>query len=348
MPSAPDKLLASIPKLLEAADAAALVELEDHTDKKVKKAVRRALHRLRSQGVEIPEKGRSWATQGEQLRAALEPFANVDVWARPGGAYMTLSLPDDDDGSTLFEVFVEPSDAISACEVYFQTDGQRARFARNLERDHGKRSIPADWVRRRIRWARECTVANGRAVPAALDQFLSRLGEPVDERPGCFLTEALIAGQDEGAQPEVDLVDALVAGRVNSWPPLLDAPEMVERWSEAVQADAIEIDPDAPDADEAREKERAHRISALREASKGDEQVREALQGPLANALEDAAVGLWRDERSAEARSLLALAGSLRGSEAPETVEGVEHILHHQVVSLVLWHQAQANASQNA
>ena len=49
------QVLDSIPGLVKDKNADALVALRDHDDKKVRKAVRKALHTLKSRGVTIPD-----------------------------------------------------------------------------------------------------------------------------------------------------------------------------------------------------------------------------------------------------------------------------------------------------
>jgi hypothetical protein len=56
-------VLEKIPGLVQKKDAAALVGLRDHEDKAVRKAVRKALHLLKSKGVEIPDApAQAWST----------------------------------------------------------------------------------------------------------------------------------------------------------------------------------------------------------------------------------------------------------------------------------------------
>jgi hypothetical protein len=63
-------LLESIVKLVERDDAAALVALEDHEDKKVRKAARRGLHQLRSRAWRSRRRRRAAGRRGEPAAAA--------------------------------------------------------------------------------------------------------------------------------------------------------------------------------------------------------------------------------------------------------------------------------------
>src|SRR5690349_8542066 len=99
MASGPAQLLESIPKLVAAQDAAALVALQDHDDKQIRKAARKAVHTLRSKGVSIPEAGatRSWSAGGmQELRGDLAELANVDVYSSPGLTRVLISAPQDE------------------------------------------------------------------------------------------------------------------------------------------------------------------------------------------------------------------------------------------------------------
>jgi hypothetical protein len=137
-------LLDEVKKLQAAKDAAGLKALEDHADKQVKKAARKALHVLKSKGVEIPEQARSWADAGLQsLRRNAGPVAMIDMAASPAVTRLTLSIPDDEDGAALFVALIDPTDRLLDFRAYRQTDGQQNRTARDWQRDAGGRVLPA-------------------------------------------------------------------------------------------------------------------------------------------------------------------------------------------------------------
>ncbi|MBL8948274.1 MAG: hypothetical protein JNK45_34185, partial [Myxococcales bacterium] len=92
-------LLKSIPELTKARAADKLVALRDHPDREVRKAVRKALHTLKSKGVDVPEAAaKSWSLgEGLQsMRGDLRPLASLDARSMPGALRFVLSVPDDD------------------------------------------------------------------------------------------------------------------------------------------------------------------------------------------------------------------------------------------------------------
>ncbi len=335
-------LLESIPKLLKAQDAAALVEHQDHADKKVRKAVRKALHALRSRGVEVPDApSRSWSTGDvlQQMRGDLEPTAHVDTRSTPGALRFLISLPQDVEGARLFAGAIGPDDRVLDFNAYQQTDGQRTRLLRDWARQTKAREVSVPWVMQRIRWAREQTIASGYPVPRALDQALSSLGEAPSERPSTFLGAELQA--DAAVEPEkVDAV--MVSLGVPLWPPMVNLDSMLEK--------AAEIHGDKPQPEKEED-----RLALLAKSVEGDSVAREGLSGTLANALDDAAVHAWLEGENDDAQSAFAMAAQLRGADAPESLEFAPRLLGYQVASLLramggpeAVARAQAQAAQQA
>ncbi|MFO0633797.1 MAG: MotA/TolQ/ExbB proton channel family protein [Nannocystaceae bacterium] len=264
-------LLKSIPELVAARDAARLGALRDHPDKDVRKAVRKALHTLKSKGIDVPEAGgKSWTLgQGLQsLRGELHPIATIDAASMPGALRFVLSIPDED-GAKLFTGALGPDDRVLDFHAYRQTDGQRTRMLRDWDKGHGDRELPVSWLAARIRWARDNTIAGGFSVPRSLDEALVLLGETPSVRPPSFLAER-VADQPAFAPSEVESV--LAGARVDLWPPLVNLDGMLQR--------AAEIHGDAPQPtdDDAR-------VALIAKAAVGDAEIRKGLQGPIANAL---------------------------------------------------------------
>ncbi|MCX4245822.1 hypothetical protein [Paraliomyxa miuraensis] len=323
MASDPQGVLDSIPTLLSQRDAQALVDLRDHADKKVRKAVRKALHTLESRGVAIPEgPSRSWSAGNVQaeLRGSLESLATVDTRSLAGALRFMLSLPQEHSGARLYVGALSPEDRVLEFGAYQQTDGQRGRLERDWQRQHEGRQVPVDWLRARIVWARGNTLAKGFSVPRALDEALPRLGDAPSQRPTAqFLGESL-AGEPAFEGGKID--ELLTGASVQLWPPLVDLEPVLQRAAE------IHGDKPQPTDDDAR-------TELMRQALEGQDGIREGLRTTLANALEDTAVGLWVEGKGALARLAHDAANELRSNEAPETLPWVPRLLGFQVASLL-------------
>jgi len=331
-----DKLLESIPELVSKQDATSLVAVRDHEDKRVRKAARKALHTLKSKGVEIPDAAPTGWTVGStlsDLRGPLEAVAIVDTRAIPGAMRFMLSIPDTDTGSTLFAGALGSGDRVLDFSSYKQSDGQRVRMVRDWDRKVGERRIPVEWLMQRIRFARDATVAAGVSVPQALDQVLTRLGDAPKERPTSFLT-----GLDDqpAFEADKDINDMLQKAGVPNWPPLLDLESTLGRAAE------IHGDKPQPTEDDAR-------VELLMKSIAGDEGVREGLKGALAQGLSDAAIHLWLEGDVSAARKLSDMVSALVDNDEPETMEWVARLLGFQVASLLrVVQQQQAQEEQRA
>lgn len=335
MASDPQTVLDSIPTLVEQRDAQALGQLREHADKKVRKAVRKALHTLRSRGVEIPEPGaRSWSAGNltQELRGQMEPLATVDTRAVPGALRFMLSLPQDVSGSRLFVGTLSPEDRVLEFGAYQQTDGQRGRLERDWLRQSNDRRVPVEWMKARLTWARAQTLAKGVSVPRALDEALPLLGDAPTQRPAPFLAEH-VADQPPFEVGAID--ELLVEASVQQWPPLLDLDPVLQRAAE------IHGDQPQPTDDDAR-------TELMRQALEGQEGIREGLGGVLANAFEDAAVGLWVEGKAAQARRALDVATELRDADAAESLAWVPRLLGFQVASLLRVVQSQGGLPPGA
>jgi hypothetical protein len=314
-------ILQRIPQLVKANDVAALAALRDHDDKAVRKAIRKALHTLKSRGIEVPEGERhSWNPGNtlQDLRGDLTPVAVVDARSVAGALRVMLSQPDED-GAALWVATLSPFDRILGFEAYTQTDGQRTRMLRDWDRAQADRRAPVPWLLARIRWAREQTVRAGLSVPRALDLALPRLGALPNERPASFLGPHVA---DKGGLDAERIDEVLLAAGVPRWPPLIELDASLQR--------AAEIHGDKPQPTE-----EAERIELLRRSIEDDAAVRTALQGPIAAALEDAAVAAWCEGEDALASALHAMAAALRGAAEPEKERSAVRIVGYQVASLL-------------
>ena len=325
-------LLDDVAKLQAAQDAAGLKALEDHGDKKVRKAARRAIHALRSKGVEIPDQARTWAEANVQsMRGHAGPAAMLDMAASPALTRVNLSLPNEEEGASLLLAIIDPTDRILNFGAYHQTDGQQARTVRDWEREAEGRIIPASWVQGRLFWARNETHRRNFELPKGFDEQLPKLGEAPSERPQpIFLDQALA----EIEPATTDLGEILISAGVHTWPLLFDANELFVRLGQATKD---------VDADTLTEVDRHAHIMT---ASKGNEPLRTGLRGPLANALDDAAVILWLDGALSEAGRVRQLAVDLRESAEPEQVDGVVNLIQFQI-SVAAMEQMRQQAAEN-
>ncbi len=318
-------LLDEITSLQAKRDAAGLLAYEDHADKQVRKAARKAIHTLRSKGVEVPSApARSWANSGlDALRRHAGEVAMLDMEAAPAVTRLTISLPDPQEGATFFMALIDPEDRVLDFGAYLQTDGQQARMVRDWQRLAQDRSLPVDWALARVRWGREVTFAGETPLPKALDEQLHRLGALPSERPQPrWLDDALAGVEPSGG----DLGEILMSGGVAGWPVLFDANALFDRLSQRMQG----VDPTTvTDVD---------RLSHIMEASHGDTALREALAGRIANALDDVAVTLWIDGQLPEAKRVRVLTAELRGATEAEKVAGVVNLVQLQITSAAMQH----------
>ncbi len=324
MAASAQEVLAQIPDLVRQRDAAALVGLADSDDKAVRKAVRKAIHVLKTKGVEIPEKGSSW-TPGSVagLRGDLSEAAMADVGSNPGLLRLFVAKPGDESNGFLFAATLTAFEQVAGFKAYVQTDGQRTRLLRDWERQGGGRTVPAQWAKSRIRWAREQTLGRGVAVPDEINQALIHLGDAPSERPEPAFLDGL--APYEGDLTEV-IDNVLRSVAANVWPPVLDVEPFLKRVTEAHP----DITQETPEAE---------RQEALLAGIAGDESVRKALQGPLANLLEDSAIGLWLAQNDETAGHALALAKALRSADEPETLPWVSRLLGLQIASTLAYQQ---------
>ncbi len=329
----PDKLLKSIPGLVTAKDAAALVALQDHDDRPLRKAVRKAIHTLRSKGVEIPDAAapRTWvAASPDSLRGEQREAAVLDAESTPGLTRLMIAAPRAEERGYLWVAALTGRDQIADFSAYMQTDGQRTRLVRDWAQNFKGREVPAEWARARIRWAREQTLSSGFSVPNQLDDMLVHLGPAPATRPASFLADKLPT-DFKGARDNVE--PALTAARVFAWPPLFDVEPTLKKVNEANPGMSAET----PEAE---------RYDALMAAVVGDESLRGHLQGAVVNLLEDAAAGLWLRGGDEPAAQVLALASELRTSATPETLPWIGRLLGFQIAATLQYMMRQQQQQQ--
>ncbi len=319
MADSPSQILESIPALVANKDAAALVLLESHADKKVRKAARKAIHKLRSRGVEIPDadKARTWVqASSDELRNNTEVAAVIDIDSTPGVTRLMIAEPAPEERGHLMLASLTGDDVVVDFGAYVQTDGQRGRLIRDWGRSFNQRSVPVDWAKARIRWGREQNLAAGQAAPKDLNDTLELLGDVPAERPASFLGERLA---DVTATERGDSIEPLLqAAGATRWPPVIN----VESILSVVQETQPDINTETPEAD---------RLNALLEGARGQEDIREALKGRVANLLEDAAISLWLKGQDGDAKAVHELAAELRSADEPEGLDWIARFYGLQV-----------------
>lgn len=329
------KLLESIPGLLAKQDAAALVALQDHEDRELRKAARKAIHTLRAKGVAIPsaEAARSWVpADPASQRAGMREAAMLDAESTPGLIRFMIAAPRAEERGYLWVAALTGRDQVADFTAYMQTDGQRTRLTREWDRDFKGRQVPAAWARARIRWAREQTLSSGFSVPNQLDDMLVHLGPAPTTRPPSFLAGQLPT-DFKGARDNVE--GPLLAARVFAWPPLFDVEPTLKKVNEA-------------NPDMSAETPEAARYDALMAGVAGDETVRGNLQGTVANLLEDAAHSLWLQNRDEQSAQVLALATELRTSATPEALPWIGRLLGFQIAATLAYMQRQQQQQRQA
>ena len=140
MADSPSQILESISALVANKDAAALVLLEGHADKKVRKAARKAIHKLRSRGVEIPDadKARTWIqASSDELRNNNLGAAIVDMDSTPGATRFMIAEPAPEERGHLLLATVTGDDMVLDFGAYVQTDLVDAEAEATFEADTG-------------------------------------------------------------------------------------------------------------------------------------------------------------------------------------------------------------------
>jgi hypothetical protein len=327
------ELLDQIAKLAADQDAAGLQGLRDHTDKVVRKAARKAIHTLRSKGIEIPSEGRAWTASDvvKELRGEVVEGAALDMFSAPGLTRFVWAIPGEERGGMLVLATLASNDGFTDFQVYGQSDSQRSKMMRDWSSTYGEHRVPADWARARLRWAREQTVGLGYAPPPGVDDMLERLGANPDERPVSFLPEKLA----DAAAGELALTELLSQVGALRWPLLFKAEDVFKELERRGEARAEDTALEAED-----------RIKELLDVSKGDENWRKGLRGPLANLLDDLAIALWQNGRDGDAKILVDLAAELRSHGEPETLEQSAELLSAQITGVVLRQQMQQQQQQ--
>ena len=338
--SAPtSELLSKIDALATSQDVSGLVAFEDHADKKVRKAAKKALHVLKTKGVVMPERSKeaTWSAGGlDSLRGDLSDRAMIDIRSAPGATRLILSQAEPEEGASLMIALVGPDGRLLDFSSGYQTDGQRGRMLRDWERGFGGRAIPVEYVKARLGWSRRRTIELGYSVPQGFDAVQERVGALPDEEAPVSPVEALLEGVEAG---EVAEVDALVAAGAPRWPIMFEANGLIEKLNAAAG--------ERKEGEEEVEMSEDDRRVIYLDAVRDDERVREGILGPILSRFEDAALSLWLEGHPGEASRLGQMIAEAKKSDACETLDWAADLVQMQVAALAM-QQMQRTGPQGA
>lgn len=281
---------------------------EEALPKAGRKALRRALHRLRARGVALPERPKTPVVaalpriEDELESAFLSAFD-------PAGARMGVLIePHPGGGARIFELVLDPGRGVVDCNVYTTGRSEARRFARALE---ARERFPGVTVSPGALRAFVARVAQhqlpDRSPPRAFDEWRSRLAVPPEgaRTPGAEVREAL--GEPTDAEALRAAVALVERREVGPWPPAEAALRATaEKLRDAMQAKII--------VSGAQRRERADAV--LRES------LAEVYDAPAAEAaalrFEETAFVRWKTGSEDDARACLAAARAFRERPAAE------------------------------
>jgi hypothetical protein len=216
--------LAEAWSVVEGGAEAVLALDETGLEKPGRKALRRLRHRLRSQGVEVPEAPP--AARVARLPAIDDAFhgAYVSPIDPTGARLVYLVEPNPAGGARLFEIVCDDARGVLGCEVYTASRRQARAFLAELR---GRRSLRVAEVAPEAARALVAAAARRqppeRPAPRSFGEWRSRLtAVPAGTQlPGELAREAL--GEPEERPALAQAVALVREGRVGPWPPPGDA-----------------------------------------------------------------------------------------------------------------------------
>ncbi len=226
----------------EPAGEGVLLALDDDSlPKPGRKVLRRARHRLRSRGVEVPERA------PEPVVSSLPPVEDgisggyVSPLDPRGARVVFLLESNPAGGARLFEVVIDDGLGVVECEAFSSGRSKVRQFLREVTGSdrYGAVEAPPDSVRALI--ARAAAVqAPDRPPPQGFAEWRGRLTDAQGDAqtPGELVRLAL--GEDPGAADPEPAVELLKQGRVGPWPPSQDRlAGLAERLEDAVSTKLI-------------------------------------------------------------------------------------------------------------
>lgn len=293
------------PEILGALDETAL-------PKPGRKALRRALHRLRSQGVALVAADKApVVSRLPEISDELEA-GYVSALDPRGARLVYLVLPNPSGGARLFEILLDEVRGVVDFEVYAASRGRIRRFVRDAVERGRFPAVATDPDAVRALVARIAgRQPPGRALPRQFGEWRSQVAVP-GRTPGDLAAEALsTAGDDEGLARASELVKK---GSLGPWGPsgAVLAETVQDRLDEHARQPADEA------ADVALWRELAEPIAG------GD------AAGRYAERFRESAWVLWQLDREDDARACLCAAEAFASAPAadnPVAVAVVEVLL---------------------
>jgi len=309
-PGAAEELMGAWGETQEGA-AVLLAQSEADVPKPGRKLLRKAHHRLRSQGYEVAPSASSAAAPSVRRVAGSDDrwqAAHVSIPDFRGARMGYLVDPHPAGGARLFEVRFDEGRGVLDFKVYTAGRSKVRGFLRSLTEGHSQHLFEVDRTAL-CALVRRASLAQpaDRPLPTGFVEWRSRLfPESVEQQatPGAEARRAL-AGAAPPATALEDVIEEIRAGRAGPWPP---GTTWVSEQMEKGRARVAEL------ADEARAKvidawlEQTAR--ALAETSRA---------GLIARHLEELAWIRWQSERPQEARALIAVADALPVETPDET-----------------------------
>lgn len=278
--------------------------------KPARKALRRILHRLRSQGLEVPKTSPCTVVATlPEVKDQLEEAALSPLNGR-GARMVYLALDRPTGGARLFELVLADPGGILEFEVYNTSRSRVRRFLKEFQKGGRIPAVSADPGAVRALIARAiATHPAERPWPKGFSEYRSRLTSEGDsaETPGKQVRAVLDASREADALEHV--VAWVQEGTVGPWPP---EPDRVQALVEGVTAAGEGLDELSPSA----RQERLDAALADARAKLFDEAFREL----TAERFDETAYVFWRGDREAEATLALAAANAFRAGAASDPI----------------------------
>jgi hypothetical protein len=282
---------------------------EESLAKPARKLVRRARHRLRSQGRDVGESRPSKPVVAT-LPPAEEPLRGAFVSAADprGSCLVYLVEPNPAGGARLFEIVTDPLRGIVSFDAYDVRRSRIRRFMKDLPKHSGFPVAEAEpeSARSVIAHAARAQPAD-RPAPRGFEEWRARLtaGAEPARLPGAIARDALAVEATPGLCHAAG--ELIRSNALGPWPPAQDRLEAVsERVREIAEGKVI--------VSGARKRERL--------AAAIDEAVAtifdEAFTTATAERFEHSAYVLWRSAREDDARACLAAASAMRAGDVRE------------------------------
>jgi len=298
----------------EAGTSVLLAQPETDLPKSARKLLRKAHHRLRSQGYEVAP--RKTAADAPAVRRIAGPedrwqAAHLSLPDFRGARMGYLVQPHPAGGARLFEIRFDEGRGILDFKVYNAGRSKVRGFLRSLTGSHARHLFEVD-PEALCALVRRASLAQpaDRPLPTGFVEWRSRLfPESLEaaDTPGTRARRALV-GHPSSATALEDVLEEVRAGRLGPWPP---GTAWVGERMEQGRAGLAGL------TGEAREKA----IEAwLEQASVA--LAEHGGPGLIARHLEEMAWIRWRDERPDEARALIAVADALADTLADAAGSG--------------------------